>query len=350
MRTITPVIMSGGAGTRLWPISRRARPKQFHAVGGEQSLLQAALARVQGPLFSRPVVVCNQSQLQLVRDQIGDSAGVVLEPVGRNTGPCAVVAAALMAEADPEGLILLLPSDHYVEDVEGFRRAVEAGVEAAAQGRLVVFGVRPTRPETGYGYIRASGAGGLLDVEAFVEKPDLARAEAYVADGRHLWNAGVFLFRADRLLGEMARHRLDVLAPAVAAVADAEREISLIRLDAAAFESCPAVSLDYAVMEHATGVAVAPLDVGWSDVGSFQALWELAPRDAAGNAVSGDALPVDSRGCYVDSDGPLVALSGVEDLVVVVRDGVVLVTRRDAAQSVKLVVDRLAESGREDLL
>ncbi len=353
---ITPVIMVGGAGTRLWPLSRRSRPKQFHALLGNQSLLQTTAERVGGSAaaanFLPPIVVTGEAHAAMVREQLeGRPLGrLVLEPLGRSTAPCAVIAAVLAGAGDPEALILLLPSDHFIADAPGFRRAVAEAAPAATAGALVTFGVRPTRPETGYGYILAQGQGAVRPVERFVEKPDAATAAAYLADGRYFWNAGVFLMRADRLLEEMGRYRPHILQSARRALEGAQEVEGALRLDREALEACASESLDYAVMEQTTRAVMAPIDVGWSDIGGFDALWEAAAKDAGGNAVSGDAVLVDTRGSFVSSDGPTVAVLGGLELVVVVRDGVVLIVPRDRAQDVKKVVDELRTRGREDLL
>lgn len=356
MTLITPVVLVGGAGTRLWPLSRRAKPKQFHALLGEETLLQATAARVSGSegdiRFALPLVVSGEAHAAVVRSQLGPGAigRLVLEPMGRSTAPCAVVAAELAGGASGSDLILLLPSDHFVADGSAFRRAVARAAPAAAAGRLVTFGVPPTRPETGFGYILAEGDGPLRPVRRFVEKPDAETAARYLADGGYFWNAGIFLMRADRLLEEMARFRPDILASARAALQGATEVDGALRLHAGAFEDCPSESLDYAVMEQTTDAVVAPIDIGWSDIGGFDALWESAPKDADGNAVLGESVLIDVRNSFIDSDGPLVAAIGVSDLIVVVQDGAVLIAPRGRAQDVKAVVERLRAQGRDDRL
>lgn len=353
---ITPVVMVGGAGTRLWPLSRRSRPKQFHALIGERSLLLTTVQRVAGRAggaqFLPPIVVTGETHADIVRGQLdGVPLGrLVLEPVGRSTAPCAVVAAEMAKTSDPDALILLLPSDHFIADPEGFRQAVAQAAPSAVNGRLVTFGVKPTRPETGYGYILAEGEADVRPVIRFVEKPDAVTAATYVADGRYFWNAGIFLMRADRLLEEMGRFRPDILAGAREALGRAEEADGALRLDRRALEACPADSLDYAVMERTADAVVAPIDLGWSDIGGFDALWEAAGKDADGNAASDEAVFVDTRGSFVSSDGPTVAVLGGLDLVVVVREGVVLVAPRNRAQDVKQVVDELRRQGRDALL
>jgi mannose-1-phosphate guanylyltransferase/mannose-6-phosphate isomerase len=352
MAKITPVIMSGGAGTRLWPVSRVGHPKQFHALGGERTLIQETALRAQGPGFAAPIVVCNAAHAEIARRQLS-AAGleplVVLEPAARNTAACAVAAAALVAGEDPEGLVLLAPADHIIQDTAAYRRAVAAGVPAAEAGALVVFGLKPDRPETGYGYIRAAAeAGEVRKVAAFVEKPDAATAARFIADPSYSWNAGIFLFQAAAFLAEARRLAPEVAAAAEAAVAGAERKDGSLRLGEA-FLQAPAISVDYAVFEKTDKAAVVPCDLGWSDVGAWRALWELAEAEDR-NALMGDVVTVEAAGCLVRTDGPTVALAGVEDLVVIVQDGVVLVAAKDDPAAVKALVDELKARGREELL
>jgi mannose-1-phosphate guanylyltransferase/mannose-6-phosphate isomerase len=352
---ILPAVMIGGAGTRLWPLSRRSRPKQFLPLLGGRTMLQATVERVSGGegsvVFDAPVLIAGAEHEDLVRSQLDPEAigELVLEPVGRNTAPCAVVAAELAARRNRAQLILLLPADHHVADVPAFRRAIAAAAPVAAEGALVTFGVRPTSPATGYGYIRAAGEG-LSRVEAFVEKPDLRTAERYLSEGGYFWNAGIFLMRADVLLTEMERHRPDVLEAARSALGNAGEGTGRILLDATAFHACPSDSIDYAVMERTDAAAVMPLDVGWSDIGDFDALWAASDKDDAANAPAGPVRLSGASGNLIVSDGPLVAAVGVKNLAVIVHDGVVLVIDRAHAQEVKTVRDLLARGGPTDLL
>ncbi len=354
MTLITPVLMSGGAGTRLWPLSRKARPKQFHALGGARTLIQETALRVTGPMFGPPLVVCNAAHAGLVREQLA-AVGVtpralILEPEGRNTGPASAIAATVAAEADPDGLVLLLHADNLVADVAALHRSIAAGTAAAEAGSLVIFGITPTGPETGYGYIRAaSGEGPVRKVAAFVEKPDLATARTYVADPAYSWNAGMFLFRPAVFLAEAARTAPDLAAAALAAVAEAQREGDAVRLGAA-FLRCPPVAIDTSVFERTDKAVVVAADIGWSDVGNYDALWAGAEKTGDGNVVQGPALAPGAAGCLAISDGPLVVLAGVENLAVVVENGVVLVTRRDAPGAVRDAVEAVRAAGREDLL
>ncbi len=301
MPTITPVLMSGGAGTRLWPLSRRARP------------------------------------------------ALILEPEGRNTGPAAVVSAAL-AEQEGCELVLLLSADARVKDPAALRAAIAAGAPAAEAGALVVFGITPTAPATGYGYIRAgAGEGAIRKVAEFVEKPDLATARRYVADPAYSWNAGIFLFRADAFLQEAARVAPDLAAAAKAALAEAPRKGDTIRLGEA-FRRAPAMPVDVAVFEKTDKAVVVAADIGWSDVGAYDALWIEAEKTASGDALQGPVIAADTANCLAVSDGPTVVLAGVENLAVIVEAGVVLVTRRDAPGAVRAAVEAVKNAGREDLL
>ncbi len=352
MTTITPVLMSGGAGTRLWPISRRARPKQFHKLGGERTLIQDTVLRFTGEAYSPPVVVCNRGHADLVREQLS-AVGVtpkalILEPEGRNTGPAAVVA-ALAAEADG-GLVLLLSADARVADPEALNRAVAVGAPAAEAGSLVIFGITPTAPETGYGYIRAAGGeGAVRPVAQFVEKPDRATAERYLADPAMSWNAGIFLFRPDALLAEARRLAPDMVQACETAMREAPECGDAIRLGPA-FRDAPAVPIDVAVFEKTDKAEVVAADIGWSDVGTYDALWSEAAKTASGDVLQGPAVAAGTRDNLVLSDGPLVVLSGVEGLTVVVEGGVVLVTRRDDAAAVRAAVEALRGADRDDLL
>ena len=348
--SLVPVLLSGGSGTRLWPLSREAYPKQFLPLVGEESMLQETWRRVAGLAGAAPLAVANEEHRFMVAEQLrqagAEPAAILLEPVGRNTAP-AIAAAALQATAaggDP--LLLVLPSDHAVRDAAAFGRAVQAARPAAEAGRLVTFGIVPTGPETGYGYIRAAAGEGVRAVERFVEKPDAETARGYVASGEYFWNSGMFLFRASRYLEELGRHRPDILEACRRAFAGARRDADFVRLDREAFAACPADSIDYAVMEKTDAAAVLPVDVGWNDVGSWSALWEVAERDADGNAHHGDVVALGCRNTYAWTERRLVALVGLEDAVVVDTDDAVLVAHRDRVQQVKDVVAGLKRDGR----
>ncbi|WP_298577138.1 mannose-1-phosphate guanylyltransferase/mannose-6-phosphate isomerase [uncultured Luteimonas sp.] len=341
---LQPVLLSGGSGTRLWPLSREAYPKQFLALAGEHTMLQETWRRVAPLASSAPIVVANEEHRFLAAEQLRlvgvDRADIVLEPVGRNTAP-AIAAAALQAMAGGEDpLLLVLPSDHVVRDAEGFRAAVRTAMGAAENGALVTFGIVPAAPETGFGYIQAAEGEGVREVLRFVEKPDAATAQAYLESGGYFWNSGMFLFRASRYLAELERLRPDMLAAVRQAFSAAARDGDFIRLDREAFAACPSDSIDYAVMEHTAGARVLPVDIGWNDVGSWSALWEVSEHDGDGNAHHGDVIAVDSRNSYAYARR-LVALVGVDDLVVVETDDAVLVARKDRVQQVKEVVAQL---------
>ena len=345
-----PVILSGGSGTRLWPLSREAYPKQFLALAGEDTMLQATWQRVAELASAAPLVVANEDHRFMVAEQLRQvgctPAAIVLEPVGRNTAP-AIAVAALQATADgADPLLLVLPSDHAVRDREGFHRAVRTASAAAGQGRLVTFGIVPTGPETGYGYIKAAPGDGVRPVERFVEKPDAETARAYVASGEYFWNSGMFLFRASRYLEELERFRPDILAACRRAFAGASRDADFVRLEREAFAASPSDSIDYAVMEKTGAASVLPVDVGWNDVGSWSALWEVAEHDAEGNAHHGDVVALGCRNTYAWTDRRLVALIGLEDVVVVDTDDALLVAHRDRVQEVKDVVAGLKRDGR----
>ena len=358
MAVVTPVVLSGGSGTRLWPASRTASPKQLHRLVGEHTLLQETLLRVvQGPdaPFGPAVVICNRAYAEQTRQQlqaVQPPPLLILEPFGRNTAACAAVTAAWkILEGDPEGLVLLAASDHHMADPAPFRTAVASAVEAARDGWIVTFGIKPTAPETGFGYVRRGLAlGPIFESAGFVEKPNLKTAQAYLADGGYFWNASYFLFRADRMWSEMQRLQPKIAETAMAALTRAERRDGMIFLDPEAFDACPSDSIDFAIMEKADRIALAPVDAAWSDLGSWAAIWEESEKDASGNAVSGAAQLLDSRGCLVSTDGPLVAIIDGLDLLVVVKDGAVLVAPRESAQKVKSVVEALRAAGREDLL
>lgn len=375
---IIPVILSGGAGTRLWPLSRETLPKQFLPLWGSKTLFQQTVLRVTKlPECGKPMVVSSDGHRFLVTGQLEDvgvePGAVVLEPVGRNTAP-AVAAAALEAVAAGEDpLLLILPADHVIRDEEGFCASVSAMAPVAQAGRLVTFGILPTSPETGYGYIKGGrrlvegslerGKGSAVHddelsgvmlpeearlVECFVEKPDADTAQAYMDTGDYYWNSGMFLFRASVYLEELQRQRPDVLAGTVAAWENAVRDDTIVRLDSGAFAACPADSIDYAVMERTAHGVVIPVQIGWSDVGSWAALHEAAPQDDAGNAFKGDVVAVDTADCYVNASERLVSTVGVSGLIVVETPDAVLVSARHKAQDVKRVVDALREAGRKE--
>ncbi|CUW37955.1 mannose-1-phosphate guanyltransferase [Magnetospirillum sp. XM-1] len=349
MTTLIPVILSGGAGTRLWPLSRELMPKQLLKLTGERTLLQDTALRLGVP----PVVVCNVEHRFVVAEQLREVGleprAVVIEPVGRNTAPAAAVAALILTDSDPDGLMLLMPSDHLIGDVPAFHKALESAIPLAEAGRLVTFGIQPTNPNTGYGYIkRGKALDGGFEVERFVEKPDLATAETYVASGDYTWNSGIFLLPVRLFLDELSRHAPGMAESCKAAIDQGRSDLFFFRLDDKAFAAIAGQSIDYAVMEKSDKVAVVPVEMGWSDIGSWSALWQESGRDLDGNAIQGDVLALESSGCYLRSQGRLVAAVGVKDLVVIATDDAVLVADKARDQEVKAVVEALKREGRPE--
>ncbi|PWV59582.1 mannose-1-phosphate guanylyltransferase/mannose-6-phosphate isomerase [Plasticicumulans acidivorans] len=356
MTSVLPVILSGGSGTRLWPQSREAYAKQFLALVDEHTMLQGTVMRLEGLAgLQAPLIVCNEAHRFMVAEQLRlvgvDPAAIVLEPVGRNTAPAVTLAALQVQMQGDDPLLLVLPADHVIEDAAAFRCAVQEACHVAEAGMLVTFGIVPTSPETGYGYIKAGalieGERNVSRVDRFVEKPDRATAEAYVAGGDYFWNSGMFLFRASRFLAEIETYAPDLLAACRAAFAGARRDVDFIRLDLSAFQGCPSDSIDYAVMERTRNAAVLPLAAGWSDVGSWSALWDVGKRDASGNVIKGDVISIDSCNSYVHAER-LVALVGVKDLVVIDAQDAVLVASKTQVQDVKRVVEQLKANGRSE--
>ena len=352
---IIPVIVSGGAGSRLWPASRQAMPKQLLALVTDKTMVQETAERLTGDVFQAPVFICNAAHADLIKAQMAsinqDVAQIIVEPVGRNTAPCAVVAACHALANDPEALILLAPADHHVTKPGAFRRSVAAAIPAAKAGHLVTFGIQASAPETGYGYIERGEAisPGVYDVKAFKEKPDEATAKTYVASGDYQWNAGIFLFSPNTLLEEMKTYHPDIVSSASQAYTKAHFEGQLCRLDVASFVACPSQSIDYAVMEPTQMAAVVPCDIGWNDIGSFASLHTLKKSDN-GNALKGDVICEETTNCLVQTDGPLVTTVGLDGMCVIVHDGAILVAKLDAAQDVKQIVQSLKSRQRAEML
>ncbi|MHB8453166.1 MAG: mannose-1-phosphate guanylyltransferase/mannose-6-phosphate isomerase [Acidiferrobacterales bacterium] len=361
--TINTVILSGGSGTRLWPLSREHYPKQLLPLMRDLSLLQETAMRLDGlDSVSDPLLICNEEHRFLVAEQIRQigktTAGILLEPVGRNTAPAMTLAALALAIGGRDTVMLVMPADHIIQDVAAFRHAVAHGAELAREGQLVTFGIVPHAPETGFGYIRRAepvgtsktpnGGNAAYHVGKFVEKPDLAAAQGYIESGEYFWNSGIFMSLATVWLDEIMRHRPDVAQSCIRAYEQGKSDADFFRVDKTAFAGCPGVSIDYAVMEKTDRAVVVPLDAGWSDVGAWSSLWEVSPRDENGNVVKGDVETYATCNALLISQHRLVVAIGLEDMVVVETADAVLVAHKDRAQDVKEIVTRLKEKNREE--
>lgn len=352
---IQPVIIAGGSGSRLWPLSRQLNPKQFLQLTDEKlSMLQATIDRLEGMETAQPLLICNEEHRFLAAEQLRqmglDEAGIILEPVGRNTAPAIALAALQLSANENDPLMLVLSADHLIRDSSAFHAAIATAMPLAESGMLVTFGIVPTEPETGYGYIQQGRALGekAFTVERFVEKPDRKKAQEYLDTGEYFWNSGMFLFRASRFLEELGSHRPDILAACEKAVQGCSQDMHFTRIDADAFAACPADSIDYAVMEKTADAAMVTLDAGWSDIGSWSALWEVSEKDSSGNSLQGDVIGHETRNTLVRAEHRLVATVGVEDLVVVETKDAVLVAHKDRVQDVKTIVERIKSDGRHE--
>ncbi|NOH34618.1 mannose-1-phosphate guanylyltransferase/mannose-6-phosphate isomerase [Vibrio chagasii] len=365
---ILPVILAGGSGSRLWPLSRELYPKQFLNIAGEQSMLQQTLIRLQGleanlinAKCAAPFIICNEEHRFIAAEQARSAnivhSGILLEPVGRNTAP-AIALAALQAlnhtsgnqqsESDP--ILLVLAADHHIAKTAEFQQTVARGVEYAKQGKLVTFGITPNAPETGYGYIKQGEplSHHAFAIECFVEKPDLATAEQYIRSGQFLWNSGMFMFKASRYLEELAKHHPQILEACRRSLEKQNIDLDFIRIDAEAFQNSPSDSIDYAVMEKTSDAAVIPMDVGWNDIGSWSAIWDVSDKDEYNNVIEGDVLTVDSQYNYIHAENKLVATVGVENLIIVETKDAILVANKDKVQGVKSIVSQLNQADRTE--
>ncbi len=353
MTAILPVVLAGGSGTRLWPLSREHKPKQFLPLLGQQTMLQQTILRLEGLACAAPMVICNEQHRFLAAEQLRqiDQAGaeILLEPIGRNTAP-AIALAALRALAQGDApLLLVLAADHVIADVSAFHRAITQARDLALDGHLVTFGIVPDRPETGYGYIeRGDPVAAGWRVARFVEKPDAQSATDYLASGHYYWNSGMFLFKASRYVNELERHRPEILAACRDALAGAAQDLDFVRIDADAFARCPSDSIDYAVMEHTRDAVVVALDAGWNDLGAWAALGDVLACDGNGNCQQGDVLTEQVRNSLIRAEYRLVAAVGVQDLVIVETKDAVLVAHRDQVQNVKRIVEHLRDAGRTE--
>ncbi len=354
--TIYPVILSGGSGTRLWPLSRAALPKQLLPLASDLTMVQETVQRLAGlPDVGQPLIVCNNDHRFLIAEQMREIGvaplGIYLEPVGRNTAPAAAVAALTLLKNDPDAVMLLLPADHLIRDVGAFHAAINEGLDAVRAGFLVTFGIVPDAPETGYGYIQrgdALPASSTHRVKRFVEKPHLENAEKFLAAGDYYWNSGMFLFSCRQFLEELEHTRPDILTACEESLAQGQHDLDFCRLDKTAFAGCPSDSIDYAVMEHTQHAAVVPTDIGWNDIGAWSALWDVGAKDANGNVLRGDVYLDGVNDSLIRAESRMVAAIGVSNLLIVETADAVLVADKSRAQDVKKVVDYLKASGRSE--
>ncbi|KQH83639.1 mannose-1-phosphate guanyltransferase [Vibrio furnissii] len=351
---ILPVIMAGGSGSRLWPLSRSLYPKQFISLASEKTMLQETISRLDGLEHQAPMLICNNEHRFIVAEQLRQQkmqhGGIILEPVGRNTAPAIALAALQALKNGEDPLLLVLAADHVIQQPLAFTQAMEQAVKPAEQGMLVTFGIVPTAPETGYGYIKQ---GELIDdfgyrVERFVEKPDLDTAVGYLENGGYYWNSGMFLFKASRYVEELKQHRPDILEACERAIDGSRKDLDFIRLDEESFIECPDDSVDYAVMEKTSDALVVPMDAGWSDVGSFSALWEISEKDTSGNVAIGDVIIDQTSNSYVYAQNKLVSTVGVDNLVIIETKDAVLVADKNKVQDVKNIVNVLKAQQRSE--
>jgi len=352
---IIPVILSGGSGTRLWPLSRKQYPKQYLPLVGDNTMLQETILRLNGlDNLADPIIVCNADHRFLVAEQCQHidiaSPTILLEPVGRNTAPAIAAAALQSLKQTDDAVLLVLSADHVIQDVEVFHQAINIACQQAQEGKLATFGIVPTDANTGYGYIKSSvdSNNGAHKVEEFVEKPDLETAQTYLEQGNYLWNSGMFMFKATTLIDELTTHSPEIVTSVNDAVNNAEQDLDFIRLDKTAFESSPSDSIDYALMEKSDNVVVVPLDAGWNDIGSWSALHDIGTKDANGNVIKGDVFMQDTTNTYIHANGHMIATIGVQDLIIVDTPNATLISTKDKSQEVKNIVEQLQRQDREE--
>tara|TARA_R110002096_G_scaffold152824_20_gene316265 strand:+ start:18374 stop:19783 length:1410 start_codon:yes stop_codon:yes gene_type:complete len=352
MKKITPIILSGGSGSRLWPLSRQSRPKQFLALSSDKTMFQDTLLRLDSPIINnKPTIICSDDHRFMVAEQLRElditAESIILEPIGRNTAPALTIASLA---SDPEAILLILPSDHVVADKEAFHQAISIAQPLAESGQIVTFGIVPTHAETGFGYIEAGDSSNKdwLPITRFVEKPNAETAQTYLDAGNFYWNSGMFMFKASRLLSEMKAFRPDIVGACSDAFNKAIKDMDFTRLDSTAFEQCPSDSIDYAVMEKTDSAIVVPLDAGWSDLGSWASLWEAGMKDSNNNIIKGDVLQKSSTNCYIHSEHRLVTTLGLDKVIVVETADAVMVAHPDYVQDVKALVDQLKDENRSE--
>lgn len=349
---ILPVIMAGGSGTRLWPLSRSLYPKQFLNIVGDKTMLQNTALRLNNLESESSLVICNNEHRFLVAEQmreLGSHVDIILEPVGRNTAPAIALAALKALQGGNDPLLLVLAADHVIQNTKAFEKAVENAKGFATEGKLVTFGIVANSPETGYGYIRrGNDLGAGFDVDKFVEKPDLETAQSYIDTGEYYWNSGMFLFKASRYIEELEKFYPTILEACKKSLDSAYQDLDFIRIDEELFSACPSESIDYAVMEKTTDAVVVPMDAGWSDIGSWSAIWDVSEKDENGNRVLGDVLAEDSKNCLVHAEDRLVSILGLEDIVVVDTKDTVLIADKNKVQDVKKIVEKLKAANREE--
>lgn len=353
---LLPIIMAGGSGSRLWPLSRSLYPKQFLALTSELTMLQDTIMRLADLPHQPALVICNEEHRFIIAEQLRKKglshSGIILEPIGRNTAPAIALAALHARLNNDDPILLVLAADHVIQDTQAFINVINRAEPLAEKGKLVTFGIVPDRPETGYGYIQQGTCinNGIYEIAAFVEKPDLSTAEHYLSTGGYYWNSGMFMFKASRYLQELAQHRPDILAACEAAIAGEHKDLDFIRLNQEAFQNCPEDSIDYAVMEKTSDGVVIPLDAQWSDVGCWSALWDVNEKNAEGNVICGDVLVEDTFNSYIYSQNKLVATVGITDLIIVETKDAVLVANKNSVQDVKGIVNQLKKNNRSEYL